>query len=132
MKLFKSYLVIVMALFTASCGRGPVGPVGPPGSNGTNGTQGAPGSAGATGATGQQGQPGIDASGVTVVQLCVGCVPVYPSVFAEIAFCIQGNLYGTYSANGGFSALLNPGAYSSDGINCSCTFTIKPNCEVTQ
>lgn len=128
----KISLMVVMLLSAASCGRGPIGPAGPAGSNGTNGTSGLSGSAGATGATGQQGQPGIDSSGVTVVQLCVDCVPVYPSVFAEIAFCIQGNLYGTYSANGGFSALLTPGAYNSDGINCSCTFIINPNCVVTQ
>jgi hypothetical protein len=66
-----------------------------------------------------------------MVQLCQSCVPVYPSTFAEVAFCIGGNLYGTYSANDGFSAELPPGAYSSDGINCSCSFVIGPNCAVT-
>lgn len=111
-----------------SCGKttqipGPKGEVGATGEDGQNGAQGP---------VGPSGAPGLDATQITVVQLCTSCVPSYPSVFAEIGFCFGGNLYGTYSANGGFSTLLTPGAYSSNGINCSCTFTVGPNCTVTQ
>lgn len=89
------------------------------------------GGQGFIGTQGPNGPPGAPGTTITVVQLCTSCIPVYPSVFAEIGFCIDGNLYGTYSANDGFSALLLPGAYSSNGIDCSCSFVIGTNCQVT-
>lgn len=82
--------------------------------NGTNGTAGAAGSPGTV---------------ITSIQLCPG-VPVYPSKFIEVAFCMNEQLYGVYSANGGFITLLPPGAYASNGINSSCNFTIGNNCSV--
>lgn len=88
------------------------------------------GIAGATGAKGTQGQSGTNATPITIVQLCPGFVPSYPNIFPESALCIDSQLYGVYSANGGFLALLTPGTYSSDGINASCNLTILPNCVV--
>jgi len=73
------------------------------------------------------------APSVTPVQLCPSSfVPTYPTTFPEYALCINGSLYGVYSANGGFLTELPPGQYNSDGVNASCTFTIEPNCVVTQ
>lgn len=79
---------------------------------------------------GLNGAAGINISPVSIVQFCPGTT-VYPSQFNEVGFCISGNLYGTYSANDGFSSYLPPGTYSSNGINSSCTFTIGPNCQVS-
>lgn len=87
------------------------------------------GDKGDTGAQGIPGQPGVDATPVTVVQLCPG-TPTYPTTFPEIALCLGGRLYGTYSANGGFSTELTPGAYASNAVGNSCTFTVLPNCVV--
>ena len=84
----------------------------------------------ANGTNGVDGVNGVDGTQVTIVTLCEG-VTIYPYVFVEIAYCIDGKLYGTYSANGGFSTEIVPGAYSSNGINSSCSFTVGPNCEVT-
>lgn len=88
---------------------------GTPGSNGTNGTDGTNGTAGTV---------------VTPMQFCSGFTQSYPNTFAESGLCINNELYGVYSANSGFLALLPPGTYSSDGINSSCTFTIGNNCSV--
>lgn len=120
--------ITLLILLFSSCGK--VGPKGPAGDPGTSvvGQQGPEGTPGAAGPTGPQGSSW---GGWTVVQLCPNCVPTYPSTFAEIAWCYRGSLYGTYSANGGFSSMLPPGAYSSDGINCSCNFVIEPDCQVT-
>ena len=85
---------------------------------------------GAQGPAGQTGAPGVDTSPISVVQLCTSCVPTYPSVFAEVAYCIDGSLYATYSANGGFTTEIPPGAYSSDGVGCSCSFTVEAGCIV--
>lgn len=73
------------------------------------------------------GPPGVDTTPVTVVKLCPGTT-TYPSIFIEVAFCVGGKLYGTYSANGGFSTELPPGTYSSNAIGSSCNFTILSNC----
>lgn len=91
---------------------------------------GAQGTAGNDGSNGANGHDGVDATPVTVVNLCPG-TPVYPSVFVEIAFCIDNQLYGTYSANGGFSTLMPPGGYSSNAIGSSCNFTVASNCVIT-
>lgn len=77
----------------------------------------------------RDGVNGSDATPVTTVKLCPGTT-TYPSKFVEIAFCISGSLFGTYSANGGFSTELPPGAYSSNAINSSCNFTVGPNCTI--
>lgn len=105
-----------------------------------NGNTGATGQTGQTGATGPQGTAGtngtngtngVDATPVTVVQFCPNVTPTYPSSFPEYGICLAGSLYGVYSANDGFLAELPPGEYESDGINASCTFTIEPNCIVS-
>lgn len=99
---------------------------------GPQGNAGPAGPTGVVGASGPQGPTGIAATKVAVVQFCTACTPTYPSTFSEIGFCIDNVLYATYSANGGFSTELTPGTYSSDGENCSCTFTVGNNCQVTE
>jgi hypothetical protein len=99
------------------------------------GPSGAPGISpspipGPQGAAGPKGDPGVNATPTTPIQLCGACHGAYPNVFPESGLCINNQLYGVYSANGGFLSLLPPGTYSSDGINCSCTFTIQANCVV--
>jgi hypothetical protein len=100
--------------------------------NGLAGASGSPGSVGPAGPVGEPGLPGLNATPVTTVRFCPSNTAVYPTTFPEYGICLGGQLYGVYSANGGFLALLPPGAYSSDGINDSCTFTIKANCVVSQ
>lgn len=79
---------------------------------------------------GANGTPGTDLTPVSIVQFCPN-VTTYPTTFSEIGFCISSKVYGTYSANDGFSAYLPPGTYSSNGINSSCTFTIGANCAIS-
>ena len=86
---------------------------------------------GPQGGQGLQGTAGTNAPLGMPIQLCSACKPSYPNTFPESALCIDNNLYGVYSANDGFLSVLPPGAYSSDGINCKCTFTIEPNCIIT-
>ena len=123
--------------------QGPVGPAGPQGATGPQGPQGIAGpvgpqgpmdltgSTGPVGPKGIQGIPGLAGTTVSFVELCGSCVGSYPSVFPEYGECVQGNLYGVYSANGGFWTLLTPGTYNSDGIGCTCNFTLGANCVVT-
>lgn len=127
-KMVLAFILVGLLVLSPGCGT----LKGAPGQNGLKGPQGAQGEAGAVGPRGEPGRDGIDASGVTVVQLCRSCTPMYPSVFAEIGFCINNKLYGTYSANGGFSAYLPVGGYISNGIGCTCTFTITSGCNVVQ
>ncbi len=93
------------------------------------GPQGPAGATGQMGAPGSNGSNGSDAT-VQYVQLCHGTTH-YPDTFCEVAECVEGNLYGVYSANGGFDSKLPAGAYSSNGINCGCTVTIGSNCSVS-
>ena len=142
-------LIVLIALLSVSCSRlqvvgptgatgasgqdgatGPAGTNGVDGQDGSNGTDGANGVDGQDGAVGPQGAPGSDAASVTVVQLCPAPT-TYATTFSEVAFCIGGNLYATYSANGGFSTEIPPGTYSSNGINSSCTFVVSANCQVS-
>jgi hypothetical protein len=115
-------VTIILALNLMACGSNHYQYI-----QGTPGDKGDPGD---VGDTGPQGAPGQDATPVTVVKLCPGTT-VYPSTFVEIAFCIGGKLYGTYSANGGFSTELPAGTYGSNGINASCNFVILPNCVIS-
>lgn len=64
---------------------------------------------------------------ITPIQFCPNPT-TYPTTFSEIAFCINNNLWGVYSQNGGFLTEIVPGTYSSNGINSSCTFTVQANC----
>ncbi len=128
---------IFCTVLIISCGQktiqGPVGPKGSTGITGVTGAAGLPGNDGTTGPTGPQGQPGVDgtdADSVTIVKLCPQTT-TYPSTFVEIAFCVNHKLYGTYSANDGFSTEIVPGTYSSNGINSSCTFIVTENCQVS-
>lgn len=116
-------LVLFVCILLIGCqGRSGNTIVGPQGAIGSTGPQGS------QGPSGPQGNPGIDATPVTVVQLCPGSSNY--GTFVEVAFCIDGSLYATYSANGGFSTLLAPGSYSSNAINSSCSFTVVSGCEI--
>jgi hypothetical protein len=116
------YLILVSILMSLSaCGKDVQYVQGP---------QGIPGQS-IVGPAGPSGADGTDAAPITVVQFCQSCFTHYPDTFAEIGFCSNGSIYGTYSENDGFSSEIVPGVYSSNGINCSCTFTVGPNCTVS-
>lgn len=113
--------------------QGPTGPQGPQGIQGLPGSQGPTGAQGEVGPVGPQGEVGPQGTAGTQIsfeQLCPGFVPSYPNIFPEYAECVNGVLYGVYSANGGFWATFPPGTYSSDGINASCTLTVSANCGI--
>lgn len=115
MKLITIYTIAGLMAVLSACGQ--------------NGPKGDQGLIGAPGAVGPQG-PGTT---VTMVKLCPNNPPTnYPATYPEYGFCISGNLYATYSANDGFTTMIVPGTYSSNGINSSCTFVVSANCQVTQ
>ena len=118
----KSIILLVVCVLLSSCEQGAQGPAG---------SQGITGATGAQGATGPTGANGFDGTKVTLIQFCPGVTPTYPQTFPESGICIEGQLYGVYSANGGFLTLLPPGEYSSNGVGASCTFTIGENCQVS-
>lgn len=126
MKRFLSLFFLVMLV---GCGQGPQGERGLQGERGEPG-ESIVGPTGPTGNDGSDGKDGQDATPVTVVQLCPGTTH-YPTTFVEVAFCIGGKLYATYSTHGGFSTEIPPGTYSSNGVGSSCTFTVGANCQVT-
>lgn len=107
-------LALVLVVLGQACGH----------FKGDKGDSGSVGPTGGVGPKGDSGEPGTDSNPITVVKLCPG-TPTYPSVFVEYAFCIEGKLYGTYSANGGFTAYLPDGQYHSEGIGSRCDFTIE-------
>ena len=109
-------IIISLVLLLSACGK--PGPQGQPGQS-------------IVGPPGPTGSPGPSGTIITMKQLCGSCVPTYPSVFAESVMCIDNQLYGVYSANGGFLSLLTPGTYTSNGINCSCTITIGNDCSIS-
>ena len=84
---------------------------------------------GDTGDQGEQGLPGRDGTVIRMVQFCPG-VTVYPSKFIEVGMCVDGVLYATYSANGGFTSKIPAGSYGSQGINASCNFVVLDNCAI--
>lgn len=102
---------------------GTIGPTGPAGNNGNDGVDGTNGHDGAT------GPRGADGAIATVLQLCPGYSNY--GTFVETALCINNQLYGVYSANGGFLTLLAPGRYTSNGIGSACSFSVLPDCVVT-
>ncbi len=112
------FCIIFASLFIESCAK--------PGPSEVNGTTGQPG----VSIAGPQGIPGTPGTALTFVQFCPGFTQNYPSTFAESGFCVNGQMWAIYSANGGFLAELPPGTYSSNGINASCTFTLEANCVV--
>ena len=117
------FAVLALAVLATGCAgrQGAIGPQGIPGTSGHVGYPGIPG---------PQGPPGTPGATITAVPLC-NDTPVYPQVFVEVGFCIDGQLYGTYSSMGGFSTLLLPGAYTSNAVGSSCNFTVEPGCVVT-
>lgn len=107
------------ALDTSEVTQGQVVCDGQDGSNGSNGTNGTNGANGTNGTV------------ITTVQFCAPSFVSSYGVFPEIGLCIDDQMIGVYSANGGFLAPLPSGNYSSNGINASCTFTIHPHCVVS-
>ena len=130
------YLVILLMVVACRGPRGDHGDLGstgaqgPTGSNGSNGVNGSQGPQGIQGPAGIDGLNGADGTQITVVQFCKDVTPSYPSTFPESGLCINGNLYGVYSANDGFLAYLPPGAYYSNAVGSNCNFTILLNCVV--
>lgn len=123
--------IAIISLLALTACRGPRGDEGSNGQTvvGPTGPTGAIGGVGATGPQGNSGAPGIDGTQITVVDLCPG-VTAYPGVFVEVGMCIEGKLYGVYSANNGFLTYLADGAYSSNAIGSACNLTIT-GCTVT-
>lgn len=78
---------------------------------------------------GPAGSPGLNASSMTIVQLCHGTA-TYPSVFIEIALCLDNRLYAVYSIPGAFLTYLPPGGYTSIGIGSSCDFRVVAGCVI--
>ncbi len=106
------------------------GHTGGQGIQGVSGNNGATGPQGPQGLVGPMGPAGLAGTQFTFVQLCPGS-PSYPNVFIELAMCVNGDLYGVYSANGGFYTYFPPGNYSSNAIGSACNLTIGSNCTVT-
>lgn len=144
-------MTVLLALLTGCCEKGDTGAQGPQGSighqglvghtgstgsdghdgaNGSNGVNGQDGANGSNGSNGSNGTNGTDATPVTLIKLCDD-TPVYPSVFVEYGLCLNNELYGVYSANGGFLALLPPGSYTSNGIGSACNLVVGANCQVS-
>lgn len=128
MKKFFVFLSLVLVLSGGACGRFK-GEKGDSGLNGADGYNGVDGEDGQNGKDGADGKNGKDGTTVTMVKFCPG-TPTYPTVFVEYAFCIDGKLYATYSANGGFTAYLPNGRYHSEGIGSRCDFTVT-SCTIT-
>lgn len=125
---------IILAVCSAltvltGCGQSDTGAPGRDGVNGAPGQDGAPGRDGAVGPQGPAGAAGADGQPARVVELCPGAT-VYPTVFVEVALCINNRLYGVYSSLGGFLTELPPGNYSSNAIGSACNLTVLPNCQV--
>jgi hypothetical protein len=132
----------IMLLVILSCAKKEAELIqGPPGTNGTAAschvtqqTQGAliicSDNSSALVLNGTNGTDGTNGTVVTPIQFCPGFTQTYPSTFAESGFCINGVMYGVYSAYGGFLAELPPGTYRSDGVHAKCVFTLGPNCQL--
>lgn len=130
----KKFIIVSLIFINSACANyDQTGPRGAPGGNCTvsnvtggslvscpDGTQTFV-SNGLIGPVGPAGSPGTL---LTPVQFCPNVTPNYPSTFPEYGFCIEGKLYGVYSTNGGFLALLPDGTYNSNAVGSSCTFTI--------
>lgn len=129
----KNVFFFVVLLFTAislaACGKPQKGDRGDTGAVGAKGETGAAGTNGENGQDGRDGADGVDATPVTLVKLCPGTT-TYPTVFVELALCIDHKLYAIYSSK---SVLVEipPGNYTSDSIGSACSLTVAPNCVVT-
>lgn len=111
------YIIFIICLLFMSCGDETILLKGNPGEPGVNGVDG------------KDGTNGQNANNIYMVKFCPGD-SVYPSIFNEYGFCVDNKMYGTYSANGGFSTYLPPGAYNSNAVGSSCSFTLLDNCEI--
>lgn len=150
-------VLIGMAVLFSACGRDPQeSPIREPGfctttavpggaqiwcSNGTstviyNGAQGSQGNSGANGqdgAQGPQGIPGAPGTVVEAVQFCPGYTTSYPSRFAEVGFCVEGQLYGVYwDGRNAWWTLIPPGYYASTSTSAPCNFYVAAGCQVHQ
>jgi hypothetical protein len=125
MKYLAPFFILFLMSLTAC---GPSGVFVGKGEKGDTGAQGEQGIQGEQGSTGAQGPRGADGTTITIVQLCPGA-PSY-GTFVELAQCINGKLYGVYSANGGFLAYFADGNYTSNGIGSACNLTVS-GCTVT-
>lgn len=78
---------------------------------------------------GTNGGTGSPASSVTTINLCPG-VTSYPSVFIEVALCVDDQLYAVYSIPGAFLTLIPPGVYTSNALGSACNLTVLEHCQV--
>lgn len=99
--------------------------------NGAVGSKGDKGDDGDRGHDGDDGHDGEDSSPITMVKLCPETTSYSGHIFVEYGICMNHQLWGVYSANGGFLSYFPPGAYSSAGIGSSCNLTIGSNCSVS-
>lgn len=79
---------------------------------------------------GSQGAPGVNLTPLVLMQLCPGN-PSYPDIFIEYGICVGSKLYAVYSENGGFLTYLPPGAYVSNAVGSTCTFSVANGCQVS-
>jgi hypothetical protein len=86
--------------------------------------------AGKKGTNGAPGPEGLDGTIMVPIKFCPG-TGVYPTVFPEVGFLIEGKLYAVYSANGGYLFEVLPGAYASNAIGNSCSFIVNPDLSIT-
>lgn len=132
--------IVCNGVVTSSVGA--TGPTGPTGSMGVTGDVGATGEPGAEASPCTVKQVGTGAiitcpdnstatvEGVEMVKLCTSVPDVYPSSFAEYAFCVGGDLYATYwTGSEAFTAKIVSGNYASTSPQ-GCNFTVYPNCVV--
>lgn len=113
----KVFGLVILAVILSAC-------AGPKGDRGDDGQS----VVGPKGDRGETGAMGADGEIARVVPLCPGTSNY--GVFIEIGLCINNQLFGVYSANGGFLTLLAPGNYSSNAIGSACNLTVEPNCVV--
>lgn len=126
----KSYIALLVGLVVLNgCGKdlkGAKGDAGP------QGGQGPAGVAGPQGPTGAQGEQGVAGESPYIVQLCPNNPHAhYPDHFPELAFCLNGMLYGIYNGSIDYLTELPPGNYRSIAPE-GCNLVIRANCEVEQ
>lgn len=133
-------LTILVILLLIGCGQGPAGVSGKDGSsctvsrvsssialpNGGSVIQCTDG----TSSLIVNGVNGTSGTIVSPLQFCPG-VTVYPSVFIEVGFIINGSVYAVYSANNGFMTVIPPGRYTSNAIGSRCDFTLNSDNTIT-
>jgi hypothetical protein len=83
------------------------------------------------GTDGTDGTNGTDATPVTMVQFCKGYQTTYPSTFAEVGICVNGQITAVYwDGHNAWLSSIPTGYYSSTSTSAPCNFTVLPNCQI--